>query len=37
MTVTAQKTKSTSDRPKIPPTNIAQQSRTMVERNMTHT
>ncbi len=37
MTVTAQKPQSTSDRPKIRPTNIAQQSWIMVKRNMIHT
>jgi ABC transporter DrrB family efflux protein len=37
MTVTAQKPHATSDRPRIRPTNIAQQSWIMVKRNMIHT
>ena len=37
MTVTAQKPQSTSDRPQIRSTNIAQQSWIMVKRNMIHT
>jgi ABC transporter DrrB family efflux protein len=37
MTVTAQKPPATSDRPRIRPTNIVQQSWIMVKRNMIHT